>query len=108
MSCSLARDQVMAAWGEDPIYSESVRCEKAGDIQHTIPSLFTSIKKRNDHSSREQKTEDKKAYASLDFDRIFDASKGPSRPLRNLTKIPEDRTRQSDETATSAGGREGY
>jgi hypothetical protein len=37
--------QVMAAWGEDPIYSESVRCEKPGDIQHTMPPLFASIKK---------------------------------------------------------------
>ena len=47
----------MAAWGEDPIYSESVRCEKAGDIQHTMPFLFTSIKKNATITLQENKSQ---------------------------------------------------
>jgi hypothetical protein len=48
-------------------------------------------KKRNDQSSREQQAEDKKAYASHGFERIFCAYKGHNERLRNVTGIPEGR-----------------
>ena len=48
-------------------------------------------KRRNDQSSREQQAEDKKAYASHGFERIFCAYKGHNERLRNVTGIPEGR-----------------
>jgi hypothetical protein len=93
MSCSLARPSDGSMGRRPHIQRISAMRKSWRHPAHDALSFHVYQKKRNDHSSREQEPEDKKGYASLDFDRIFDVSKGPSRPLRNLTKIPEDRIR---------------
>jgi hypothetical protein len=71
---------MMATWGE-PIYSESVRCEKARDIQHTMfpfHAIKTQLFKRTE-------TEDKNMRRLISIE--FSMPPGKS-TARNLTKIP--------------------